>query len=75
MIGNVAEWCSDWYADDISLMQEDPKGPNVGAYRVIKGGAWGSNAINCRAADRSRNDPAYWNSSLGFRPALVQSTH
>jgi hypothetical protein len=37
------------------------------AGRVIRGGAWNSNARNVRAAYRNGNDPGNRNDNLGFR--------
>ena len=60
MHGNVAEWCRDWWAADITRMTLDPKGPTSGQYRIIRGGSWGNNrgytnvgdAWICRSAYR-----------------------
>lgn len=42
MVGNVAEWVSDWYADDAYAASpaDDPKGPGEGKFKVIRGGGW-----------------------------------
>ena len=43
MLGNVLEWCSDWYADYDPEITTDPKGPSSqsGSYgRVVRGGCW-----------------------------------
>ncbi len=42
--------------------------------RVNRGGSWRTNARNCRAANRDRDDPANRNDNLGFRPALSPSS-
>ena len=78
MLGNLWEWCSDWY-DEAYYMQSpktDPQGPSAGSIRVLRGGSWFYDARQCRSAERSWDDPksrdGYWHVSfLGFRPALV----
>lgn len=42
MTGNVCEWCSDWYAADYykNSPKIDPKGPDKGTHKVLRGGAW-----------------------------------
>lgn len=41
MHGNVAEWCLDWWVDDLGTSaQIDPKGATSGSYRLVRGGFW-----------------------------------
>lgn len=41
----------------------------TGSNRVLRGGSWGNNAWNCRAAYRNDNHPANRNANIGFRLA------
>lgn len=73
MHGNVAEWCNDLYCESYyeHSPQKDPKGPVNGKERVIRGGAWSSNADSCRssyrASDPSINDTCLASDAIGFR--------
>jgi formylglycine-generating enzyme required for sulfatase activity len=72
MLGNVAEWCSDWYGLGGSLPMHNPTGPISGSYRVFRGGGWSSMAAGCRSAFRNWNAPVTREYYVGFRLALVR---
>jgi formylglycine-generating enzyme required for sulfatase activity len=71
MIGNVREWCSDWYGENYyqGSPRKNPAGPGSGSEKVIRGGSCGGTSWNVRAAARTKNDPADRDGSTGFRLA------
>ncbi|MGE0827601.1 MAG: SUMF1/EgtB/PvdO family nonheme iron enzyme [Candidatus Binatia bacterium] len=71
--GNVWEWVQDWFAEDYyrqrSNPDRDPRGPDSGEYRVLRGGSWNNEARDVRVGFRLWPEPGYRRGHLGFRCA------
>ena len=67
MLGNVYEWVEDWYGDYPGGTVTDPRGPDSGSYRVVRGGGWISRASGCRSSFRFDVTPGSRYAGLGFR--------
>jgi formylglycine-generating enzyme required for sulfatase activity len=57
MIGNVWEYCQDFWGPYEAGLQTDPTGPSFGVERVIRGGDWFWPAIGNRSNYRLRITP------------------
>jgi hypothetical protein len=68
MIGNVGEWCLDWYYD-LPSWGSDPMGPLSGSRRVIRGGSWGYLSIHCTSSYRDSFSPSNGYGYYGIRLA------
>ncbi|MCG6895304.1 MAG: formylglycine-generating enzyme family protein [Desulfobacteraceae bacterium] len=71
MLGNVEEWCHDWFGAYPSDEVIDPNGPKEGSYRVMRGGAWFSPARDLRCASRFGSPPPYRFQHIGFRLVIT----
>ena len=68
MIGNVGEWCNDWYAALGDTAVTDPYGPNYTCtYRVRRGGSWNDDPLYLGSPVRSYGYPYNCYSNVGFR--------
>ena len=72
MAGNVWEWVSDWF--DASAYRDenriDPKGPDSGISKVLRGGNWYYKAYYMRTTYRFNEKPHIFKIWQGFRCAL-----
>ncbi len=73
MSGNVLEWVWDRYGEYPSNAMTDPRGPEQGSTRILRGGSHSDNfsftrAI-LRASYRGFEDPSRFYFTIGFRPA------
>jgi formylglycine-generating enzyme required for sulfatase activity len=70
MLGNVSEWCFDWYADYSHEVAKNPVNRTGDGKRVLRGGSWTHYDSFCRFAVRDKADPFSHNNATGFRVAL-----
>ena len=67
MHGNVGEWCWDRYGEYPEGPAVDPRGPEIGTFRVFRGGSWYANPATCRSANREEGNPQGRYHSKGLR--------
>lgn len=71
MSGNVQEWCWDWYGAYSSASLTNPTGIANGTSRMLRGGSWYNDEINCLPGNRYKNAPDNIVSKAGFRLVLM----
>jgi len=59
MHGNIWEWTNDWYSEYNIEDTLNPKGPETGENKVIRGGGWREPAGECRSAYRGGGTGLY----------------
>jgi formylglycine-generating enzyme required for sulfatase activity len=73
MMGNVWEWCSDWYGTYPTGIVTDPAGQSWVSDRLCRGGSWSRGTWAARSAYRRNVPGVRFNMmarELGFRPVL-----
>ncbi|MFC1572964.1 formylglycine-generating enzyme family protein [Candidatus Eisenbacteria bacterium] len=70
MAGNVYEMSNDWWVCDLGTIPEiDPTGPDVGSYRMFRGGGWADDFCMQCAARGCIGGPGASSVDFGFRIA------
>jgi formylglycine-generating enzyme required for sulfatase activity len=70
LAGNAAEWVSDWFAADFVRGEvRNPKGPENGMAKVIRGGGWYDPPERLNSSRRMHASPATRAGDVGFRCA------
>jgi formylglycine-generating enzyme required for sulfatase activity len=69
VLGNVAEWTADWYAQYPTEAATDPHGPVEGEYRVARGGSSRGAPKFVRVSTRLTRKPGVRGYIIGFRCA------
>lgn len=70
--GNVIEWVADWYGESFygSAADRNPRGPEFGTYKVLRGGAYTTSGTDVRVTSRSKMVPDFRDETIGFRCAV-----
>jgi len=71
MAGNVGEWVADWYGSAYyeTGLRRNPSGPELGSFRVVRGGSWSDLPKYLLTYGRFKLPPDTRNSYTGFRCA------
>ncbi|MGB0604616.1 MAG: SUMF1/EgtB/PvdO family nonheme iron enzyme [Candidatus Latescibacterota bacterium] len=72
LCGNVYEWCNDFYDEEYykNSPSTNPKGPEGGQERVVRGGSYMENRAGLRATHRDGVTEVTTRDTIGFRIAM-----
>ena len=73
MAGNVAEWVADRYGSYSEDVVTDPRGPEGGRSRVVRGGSFRERGASIRTLSRWGVTPEHRSDALGFRCAVSEA--
>ena len=72
MLGNVWQWCQDWFGPYQGDGVIDPLGAPKGDKHSTRGGCYYCDAVHERAARRNRDLEDHSSRSVGFRIVAVR---
>ncbi|OQY39768.1 MAG: hypothetical protein B6226_01190 [Candidatus Cloacimonetes bacterium 4572_65] len=72
MTGNVVEFCWDFYAEYPTTEQTNPTGPDIGEYRILRGGSFLDYASECEVDYRRSGAATSYGAEVGFRVVRTQ---
>jgi clan AA aspartic protease (TIGR02281 family) len=70
MLGNVSEWCQDFYAPYPSYYFKNPAELKNGQFKILRGGNFTIEPRYCSETNRSKNNPIGSDYAWGFRIVL-----
>ena len=70
LIGDVYQWCQDYWGNYPSTPQTNPTGPATGNQRIQRGSFFNDTADDSRSATRSFFSPSFSTGQFGFRVVL-----